>query len=279
MTLRHKPNDVKQLAREAIALTIAGLDPTGGAGAMADLQVMGEHGIRGVIALTALTVQSTRRVVSVEAVSGRILSETLECLGQEEKILGIKIGMLASGENAGIVASWLPGSGVPRERVVLDPVLRSSSGAELLEPAGVRRLVEELLPVVGWVTPNVEELAVLSGGGSAPDRKGVPAMARELGVLARQRQSRNGGWRDPGLNIVVTGGHLDPPDDYLLEAGGRGVWFPGQRVEARGVHGSHGTGCAYSTALLCRLLLGDGAEEAVRGAKEWVVRRLEGASE
>lgn len=268
MTLRHKPNDVKQLAREPIALTIAGLDPTGGAGATADLQVMAAHGVSAVTALTALTVQSTQRVRRVEPISGQILGETLTCLGEEEIILGVKIGMLGTGENVGIVAGWLPRSGVPRERVVLDPVMRSSSGAELLESAGVQRLLGELLPVVGWVTPNLEELASLTGSAAVPDRDGVPAMARKL---ARQVAVLN-----PGLNVVVTGGHLEPPDDYLLEAGGREAWFAGTRVEAHGIHGTHGTGCAFSTALLCRLMQGDGPEDAVRGAKAWVVRRLQG---
>lgn len=263
MTLRSKPNDVKQLARPPIALTIAGLDPTGGAGATADLQVMAAHGISAVTALTALTVQSTRRVRLVEPVLGHILGETLQFLGGEEKILGVKIGMLATAENAGIVSDWLPGSGVPRDRVVLDPVLRSSSGAVLLEPAGVPTLVERLLPQVGWVTPNVQELAEITGAAAVRGREGVPGMAREL---IR---------RIPGLTVVVTGGHLEPPDDYLLQAKGQETWFPGTRLEARGIHGTHGTGCAFSTALLCRLLLGDQPEDAVRGAKAWVVRRLD----
>jgi hydroxymethylpyrimidine/phosphomethylpyrimidine kinase len=77
-----------------------------------------------------------------------------------------------------------------------------------------------------------------------------------------------------GLNVVVTGGHLDPPDDFLLTAEGEEIWFEGARVEAESVHGEHGTGCAFSSALLCRVLLGDGAVEAVAGAKAWVVGRL-----
>jgi hydroxymethylpyrimidine/phosphomethylpyrimidine kinase len=95
-----------------------------------------------------------------------------------------------------------------------------------------------------------------------PDRAGVPALAR-----LHQAEAA-------GLNVIVTGGHLDPPDDYLLEAGGRETWIAGRRVEARGIHGEHGTGCVFSSALLCRVALGDAPADAVRGAKAWVLKRL-----
>ncbi|MGB9029036.1 MAG: bifunctional hydroxymethylpyrimidine kinase/phosphomethylpyrimidine kinase, partial [Acidobacteriaceae bacterium] len=145
--------------------------------------------------------------------------------------------------------------------VVLDPVIRASSGAELLSAEGVGRLVAELLPVVGWVTPNLDEAAGLLGE-RVVGRDGVPGQARRL--------AERGG---SGLNVVVTGGHLEPPDDFLRTAAGEEKWFEGTRIEARS---THGTGCAFSSALLCRLLLGDGAVDAVAGAKDFVVKRLEG---
>jgi hydroxymethylpyrimidine/phosphomethylpyrimidine kinase len=229
---------------------------------------MAAHGLWGVTALTALTVQSTQGIRRVAPVEGALLGETLQCLGDNfgagpGGIAGVKVGMLATAGNVGVVAAWLRGSGIPRDRVVLDPVLRSSSGAELLEPDGVSRLIEDLLPATGWVTPNVDELAILSAE-PVSAREAVPAAARKL---ARQV---------PGLNIVVTGGHLEPPDDCLLAAAGQETWFPGKHVDAQGIHGAHGTGCAFSTALLCGLLLGDSPEEAVRRAKAWVLKRLQG---
>lgn len=265
MTVREKSRGVKQLAREPIALTIAGLDPTGGAGATRDLQVMAAHGVYGVTALTALTVQSTRGVQRVDPVEPGLLGDTLKCLEDAfgVSLEGVKIGMLGTAAAVGVVAEWLGKAGVPRERVVLDPVIRSSSGAELLEAAGVRRLVEELLPVVGWVTPNVDEAGTLLGEGT-PGRAELPGAAVRIAALAE------------GLNVVVTGGHLEPPEDFLRTADGEEQRFTGRRVEARGRHGSHGTGCAFSTALLCRLILGDGPAEAVAGAQAFVVRELEG---
>ncbi len=236
---------------------------------------MAAHGFPALTAVTALTVQSMKAVRKVQPVGSDLLAETLASLEDafdgEQPIAGVKIGMLATAENVEVVAAWLRTSGIPRNRVVLDPVIRSSSGAELLEPTGVRRLVSELLPVVGWVTPNLAELGALLGESEALanpiGRQAIPGLAKQLAESA------------PGLNVVVTGGHLDSPDDFLLTSDGDSQWFPGNRVEARGLHGSHGTGCVFSSALLCRLLLGDQPGEAVAGAKAWVVRRLEGCPE
>lgn len=262
--MRSKVNVVKDLAESAItgrALTIAGYDPSSGAGITADLQVFADHSVTGVSAVTALTAQSTRGVRRVEPVRGIFLREMLDCLVGDGPIAGVKIGMLATAEVVGVVAEFLRGAGIPRERVVLDPVIRASSGAELLSAEGVERLVAELLPVVGWVTPNLDEAAGLLGE-RVVGRAGIPEQAYRLTELGGS-----------GLNVVVTGGHLEPPDDFLRDVSGLETWFPGRRVEA---WSTHGTGCAFSSALLCRLLLGDGPVEAVAGAKAWVVRRLEG---
>jgi hydroxymethylpyrimidine/phosphomethylpyrimidine kinase len=245
-------------------LSIAGYDPSSGAGITADLEVFLDHGVPGVSAVTALTAQSRSGVRRVEPVNPALLLETLELLSKDIAIAGVKIGMLATAQLAGTVTKFLSAARIPRPKVVLDPVLRSSSGAELLDPEGVRVLLEELLPRVGWVTPNVDEARILSGIEAAA-RENVPNLARGI--------ARRGG---SGLNVVITGGHLDPPDDFLLDAQGRETWFPGTRVEPTSIHGAHGTGCVFSSALLCRLVLGDGPIEAVRAAKAAVVRRLLG---
>ncbi len=268
LRLLQKPHPVKQLAREPLALTIAGLDPSGGAGATRDLQVMAAHRVFGVTALTALTVQSTQGVHRIDPVDPVLLRDTLKCLQDAfgvspAGIAGVKIGMLGTAALVRVVAEWLRDAAVPRERVVLDPVIRSSSGAELLEPAGVERLIADLLPIVGWVTPNLDEAGALLGE-TAPGREKVPEVADRIAALS------------PGLTVVVTGGHLDPPEDFLRASGGEERWFPGRRVEPRGRHGSHGTGCAFSTALLCRLILGDGSADAVAAAKAFVERELAG---
>lgn len=244
-----------------VVLSVAGFDPSSGAGITADLQVFKSYGLYGVAAITALTVQSTQGVQRVEPVSGKLFRHTLECLAADMPIVGVKIGMLGSAEVVRELTSFLRDAGVSRNRVVLDPVLASSSGAELLDPEGVGLLRDELIPEVGWMTPNLDELGALTGEPRA-GREQVPVLARRLAE------------KSAGLNVVVTGGHLDPPDDYLRTAAGEETWFPGKRVETTS---THGTGCVFSSALLCRIVAGDAPMEAVCGAKEFVTRALERA--
>lgn len=245
-----------------VVLSVAGFDPSSGAGITADLQVFNSYGLYGVAAITALAVQSTQGVHRVEPVRGKLFRHTLECLAADMPIVGVKIGMLGSAEVVRELTSFLRDAGISRNRVVLDPVLASSSGAELLEAKGVGLLRDELLPQVGWMTPNVDELGALDGEPRAAGREQVPALARRIAE------------RSAGVNVVVTGGHLDPPDDFLRTASGEETWFPGKRVETTS---THGTGCVFSSALLCRIVAGDSPMEAVRGAKEFVTRALERA--
>ncbi|HTD56977.1 MAG TPA: bifunctional hydroxymethylpyrimidine kinase/phosphomethylpyrimidine kinase [Silvibacterium sp.] len=256
-----------------VVLTIAGFDPSAGAGVTADLKVFAAHRLYGVSAIAALTIQSTQGVRRVCPVDPEFLAETLDCLSDDLTITGIKIGMLATEAVVEVVARFLAFSAVPRERIVLDPVIRSTSGRELLDPAGLACLQNELLPLVGWITPNVDELASLTGTGIS-GRESVSSSARRLAASY------------PGLNVVVTGGHLDPPDDFLLAAAGTepgaadgteygaGHWFPGQRIETTA---THGTGCTFSSALLCRLVMGASASDAVAAAKQYVRDAMENA--
>jgi hydroxymethylpyrimidine/phosphomethylpyrimidine kinase len=212
-----------------------------------------------------LTVQSTQEVRAVEPVRPSLLRETLACLAADIPLAGVKLGMLAS---AGLVAEaehFLRARLALRERVVLDPVLQSSSGAALLDAEGTSLLRERLLGVVGWVTPNLDELALLAGV-EVRTREQVPAAAERL---ARQAASVG----NPRIAIVVTGGHLERPDDYLLLEG-KGNWVPGERVETRA---THGTGCAFSSALLAQLALGRSGSTAVMAAKRYVAEALRAA--
>lgn len=252
---------------EPAALTIAGFDPSAGAGVAADLKVFAAHRLYGVAAITALTIQSTQGVRRVEPVSPETLSQTLACLAEDIILSGIKIGMLATEAAVDAVAHFLAESGVPAERIVLDPVLRSSSGHALLPADGLRRLKSDLLPQIGWITPNLDELAALAET-AIPNREAIPEAAARLS----QQHS--------GLNIVVTGGHLDPPDDFLLisndAAEGKETvhWFPGRRIHTTA---THGTGCAFSSALLSRLITGDPPPQAVAAAKKYVREAIEAA--
>jgi hydroxymethylpyrimidine/phosphomethylpyrimidine kinase len=250
-----------------IALTIAGFDPGSGAGITADLKTFAAHQIYGVACISALTVQSTQGVRAVKPLPPTLVRQTLDCLVDDMRLSGVKIGMLGSEEVVGEVTSFLnrQSGRIPRQRIVLDPVLRSTSGAPLLEVSGVRLLQTHTLNCVGWITPNIQELAILLGDDHhSLSHSGVPAAAVRLQERAAQLGNRE-------LNIVVTGGHLNRPDDYFLSASGAGKWFPGEKIVT---NSTHGTGCAFSTALLAELISGKHADQAVADAKAYVTQAL-----
>lgn len=257
-------------------LTIAGFDPSSGAGVTADLMVFAAHGLFGTSCITALTVQSTMGVQSTYPVSDEIVVETLKCLDADLQPAGIKIGMVGSKDNIFRICDYLQilkvehlhgerTSGTP---IVLDPVLRSSSGRELLDPESMNVFREQLFPLVDWITPNLEELAALLGR-RAIDRDEIPEACRALQAIV-------GGTGDEicRLGIIATGGHLDPPNDFLLMPNGEGVLLVGEHVSTLS---THGTGCAFSSAFLSRLVLGDAPVEAARKAKAYVSGALRNA--
>ena len=253
-----------------IALTIAGFDPGSGAGITADLKTFAAHRMFAVACISALTVQSTQGVRAVEPVAPGWIRRTLDCLAEDMALAGVKIGMLGSSGVVREVGAFLAENleAIPRQRIVLDPVLRSSSGAPLLDPDGVHLLGEELLPRVGWITPNLEELAVLAQIDPVPaGRAWVEPAALRLRELAAQRGNKE-------LNVVVTGGHLSPPDDFLLTAVGERVWISGEEVIT---YATHGTGCAFSSAVLCELISGRDPLTVVVNAKAYVTQALRSA--
>jgi hydroxymethylpyrimidine/phosphomethylpyrimidine kinase len=156
-------------------------------------------------------------------------------------------------------------AGVP---VVLDPIMRSSSGRELIDSKGIALMQERLLPLVDWVTPNITELSVLSGV-PVESRDDLPRASR---ILQEQVARRAGGGR---IGVFATGGHLDPPDDLLLLPNGDSHWLAGERVVTRA---THGTGCTLSSAFLSRLVLGDSPQQAAQSAKSYISGALESSS-
>ena len=245
-------------------LAIAGFDPSSGAGVTADLKVFAAHGLFGTSCITALTVQATEGVWSSTAVSPEIVGATLRCLQKDLPGAGIKIGMLATAATVKVVVEFLEGLRLDGERVpvVLDPVMQSSSGRELLDAEGVMLLRRRLLPLVDWVTPNLDEASVLLGrevrrhGDMVDAARAIQAMGSEL-------------------NVVVTGGHLGRPDDLVLSAAGEMVVMQGEKIESRS---THGTGCAFSSALLSRIVLGDSGRDAALWAKQYVTEAIRTAT-
>src|SRR4029077_3962529 len=140
-----------------VVLTIAGFDPSSGAGVTADIKTIAAHACYGVACISALTVQSTAAVRRVEPVDPSLVAETLAELAADLEISAVHIGMLGSGKVVRAVADFLSAQKI--ENVVLDPILKSSSGTTLLDPSGARLLIERLIPLAAVVTPNVDEAA------------------------------------------------------------------------------------------------------------------------
>jgi hydroxymethylpyrimidine/phosphomethylpyrimidine kinase len=250
---QHKPT------ARPVVLSIAGHDPSSGAGITADIKTIAAHRCYGVTCITALTVQSTRGVRQVEAVEGRVITETLEELSTDLDIAAVKIGMLGSAEAARAVAAFLKRY-QPRH-VVLDPVLKSSSGADLISKDGLQILKARLLAMVSVITPNIDEAAALSGL--------RVSNIEEMGAAAlRLRQSG-------ARNVIITGGHLDPPTDLISAESSKGaVTLAGTRIVSLS---THGTGCAFATALACNLALGQNLVNAAKAAKHYVESSLKKA--
>jgi hydroxymethylpyrimidine/phosphomethylpyrimidine kinase len=184
-----------------VVLTIAGFDPSSGAGITADLKTIAAHHFYGVACITALTVQSTQGVRRVHPVDPKLVRETLETLIADIRPAAVKIGMLASVEVAQVVADCLGSNPLPN--TVLDPLFRSSSGATLLDVAGLSTLRSRLLARVDVVTPNLEEAGLLTDM-NVRDLGSARAAARKL--VERGTKA-----------AVVTGGHLTEVADVLAE--------------------------------------------------------------
>jgi hydroxymethylpyrimidine/phosphomethylpyrimidine kinase len=240
-----------------IVLSVSGYDPSSGAGVTADIKTIAAHGCYGVTCITALTVQTTQGVSRVEPVSAKTLTETLAALTADVQLAAIKIGMLGSAEVAEALADFLVGHRL--RNVVLDPVIRSSTGTELLDKQGVKVLRERLVRLVGVVTPNVEEAAELTGL-AVTDLAGMEKAATALHELGARA-------------LVITGGHLKDPVD-LLSVGGKFTKFKGKKIQSKS---THGTGCAFATSLACNLARGFEPKDSVQAAGQYVRRAIERA--
>jgi hydroxymethylpyrimidine/phosphomethylpyrimidine kinase len=241
-----------------VVLTIAGFDPSSGAGISADIKTIAAHECYGVSCITALTVQSTRGVRRVEGLDPKIILETLQELVSDLTVDAVHVGMLGNERVVTAVADFLAETKLPN--VVLDPILRSSSGAELLDAEGTRVLMERLVPLAKVVTPNLDEAGALTGIAVTNLEEMREAAARLHALGAR--------------NVVITGGHLEKAIDLLsFRTSRRGVASTEQEVfkaERLRSNATHGTGCAFATALACHLAQGRVLPEAVLLAKVYV---------
>jgi hydroxymethylpyrimidine/phosphomethylpyrimidine kinase len=249
-----------RIAHWPVALTIAGSDSGSGAGVQADLKTFAAFGVHGASATVCLTAQNPKRVLAIESCSPNILRRQMQAVFDELPPAAVKTGMLFSVENVRVVAKFLRARMARRKiRLVVDPVMVSTSGAMLLNPMAIKVLKKELLPFAALVTPNLHEAEVLIG-------KRITSV-EDMRAAAREIYARF------GCAALVKGGHLRG----VREAAD--VFFDGRTellLTAPFIRGArtHGTGCTYSAAVTAALALGRDLPEAVGSAKHYITQAI-----
>jgi hydroxymethylpyrimidine/phosphomethylpyrimidine kinase len=240
-----------------ILLTIAGFDPSCGAGVAADLKTFAAHGCYGIAAITSLTAQNTQKVEAIHNTPSAELREQLEVLVADCEIAAVKVGMLGNRGNAVVVAEFLDAHKFAH--VVHDPVMKSSSGSELLDAGGINYIVAELLKRSNVITPNVPEAEILTGM-TIKDVADMEAAARKIVEMGARA-------------AIVKGGHMEKATDVLFD-GTEAHHLSGDRVK---IENTHGTGCTFASAITAQLAAGRSLMEAITLAKAYVVKAMEKA--
>ena len=233
-----------------VALTIAGSDPSGGAGIQADLKTFHQFGAYGEAVITLLTVQNSVRVSRVEAMPAWLVEEQIAAVVEDIPPMAAKTGALGSAEIVGTVARLAADFDFP---LVVDPVLLSTHGRELLPSAAVTAMRELLLPLAALVTPNVPEAEALTGLTirDLNDVRHAACVIRSMGARA----------------VLIKGGHLKSENTDVLFDGVEYREFPALLIDTS--H-THGTGCTYSAAITASLAAGCKLGEAVARAKRFI---------
>lgn len=238
-------------------LTIAGTDPDSGAGLQADLKTFAALGVHGTSVVTAVVAQNRKEVRAVHALPARFVGTQIDTIMADMPSVVWKIGMLANGSIVKIVAAKAKKHSI--EKLVVDPVLKASSGGLLFAPSAIKILITKLLPRTFVVTPNVLEAEKLTGLtiGSLEDIKHAAVVLSKMGVK----------------HVVIKGGHIvlgDTAVDILFD-GKRIAVFSGPRLRAEN---AHGTGCAFASAIAAGLAKGKTVTQSVSMAKRYVLRLL-----
>jgi len=247
-------------------LTIAGVDPSGGAGILADIKAMSALGAYGTAVVAALTAQSTQGVTAISPVPPEFVAAQIDTLFADVRIDAVKIGMLGQQAVTRVVAErlahWQP------RHLVLDPVMIAKSGDALLERNAINELRESLLPQATLITPNLPEAGVLLDSRPVETVKEMRRMAERLRRLLADDEHR---W------VFLKGGHLPGNDTVdVLHDGDKMLELPGTRIATRN---THGTGCTLSAALAALLPQCANVPEAAQRAKDYLVQAIARADE
>jgi len=238
----------------SVALTIAGSDPSGGAGIQADLKTFHQHGVYGMSVITLLTVQNTQTVSRVEVLSPELVRAQLEAVISDISPQAAKTGALG---NAAVITTVAEIARQCRFPLVVDPVMVSKHGAPLIDTEAVDTLKEKLLPLAYLVTPNLHEAGLLTGMEVTDEITMVHAMSELLAMGPR--------------NVLIKGGHLEGEALDLLWCEGKVYCIRGERIETTQ---THGTGCVYSAAITAHLAHGRRLVDAVYAAKAFVTEAI-----
>jgi hydroxymethylpyrimidine/phosphomethylpyrimidine kinase len=239
-------------------LSIAGSDPSGGAGVQADLKTFSAFGCYGMAAISALTAQNTLGVQAVSVVPAEFVARQIDSIFSDIAVDAVKIGMIGAPANAIAIAEALARHGA--RNIVVDPVLAASAGHDLGGDAMAAPLRQNLFALARLVTPNLMEAALLSGAR-------MPATPGDMRALALRLHA----FGAPA--VLIKGGHLPEGDAFdLLYDGAKFFEFTAPRIKTRN---SHGTGCALSSAIAALLGQGFALAEAVGEAKAWLTRALQ----
>lgn len=235
-----------------VALTIAGSDSSCGAGIQADLKTFHAHGVYGICAVTAVTVQNTQKVYSAYDMPPKILHDQIICLFKDIEIQAVKIGMVSSTILIQAIADALKKVNPPA--IVLDPVMISKSGYSLLKPDAQKALVHKLFPLAEVVTPNIYEAEMLTG----KSIKNIDQMkAAACDIL-----------KTGAKKVIIKGGHMGQNQAIdILYDGVKHTELAGQWVKTKN---THGTGCTFSSAIAANIALGKDFIKAVVDAKTYI---------
>lgn len=233
-------------------LSIAGTDPTGGAGIQADLKTIEAHNLFGMSVITAVVAQNTTGVFGMQPVSASLVKQQIDCVFDDIRPDAVKLGMLYSAENICTTAERLRAHHA--KNIVLDPVMISSSGHDLLRPDASKSLIEEIFPLCTLITPNLAEASALSGL--------YISTKSQMEQAAKMISLQTGG------AVLVKGGHLSDCADDLLYIDHQVHWLPAPRIHNPN---THGTGCTLSSAIACGLAQGISLVDSVKRAKRYLI--------
>lgn len=232
-------------------LTIAGSDPSGGAGIQADLKTIMAHRVYGMSAVTALTAQNTMGVADIMDVPPKFLRQQLDCVFTDIPPDAVKVGMASDAALIEEIAEAI--RKYEAKNVVIDPVMVSTSGSRLLKMDAENALKTLLLPLGRVITPNIPEASALLGL-AIEDRDGMERAARLL-------------FQQYGCAVLIKGGHSTQDANDLLYENDVCRWFSGERIDNPN---THGTGCTLSSAIACNLAHGLPLEKSIENAKGYL---------